>query len=63
MSAVVVHKSSQPVASRSNSPSKKWVGHGRSTTRTDLVAYPTELVVISWDVVRSRRRTSVYSLL
>ena len=24
-------------------------------TRTDLVAYRTELVVMSWDVVRSRR--------
>ena len=33
----------------------KWAGHGRSITSTDLVAYRTELVVISWDVLCSRR--------
>ena len=27
---------------------------GSSVTRTDLVAYHTELLVMSWDVVRSR---------
>ena len=32
----------------------KWAGRGRSITRTDLIAYRTELVVMSWDVVRSR---------
>ena len=32
-----------------------WAGHGRSITRTDLVAYRTELVVMMWVVVRSRR--------
>ena len=33
----------------------KWAGHGRNITRTDLVAYRTELVVMSWDVVHSWR--------
>ena len=33
----------------------KWAGHGRSITRTDLVACRTELVVMSWDVVHFRR--------
>ena len=27
--------------------------HGRSITRTDLVAYRTEVVVMSWDVMHS----------
>ena len=31
------------------------MGHGLGITRTDLVAYRTELVVMSSDVVRSRR--------
>ena len=30
-------------------------GHVRSITRADLVTYRTELVVMSWNVVRSRR--------
>ena len=33
----------------------KWAGHGRSTTRTDLVACRTELVVMLWDVMHSWR--------
>ena len=33
----------------------KWVGHGRSITLSDLVAYSIELVVMSWDVMCSRR--------
>ena len=74
MSAVVVQKSSQLVATLSMSWKSyenfkqfkilvasgsnsylKWAGHGRSITRTDLVACRTELVVMSWDVVHSRR--------
>ena len=39
------------VATLSNSPSKS----GRSITRMDLVAYRKELVLMSWDVVRSWR--------
>ena len=31
------------------------MGHGLGITRTDLVAYRTELVVMSSDVMRSRR--------
>ena len=31
------------------------MGHGWSITRTDLVAYRTELIVMLWDVVHSRR--------
>ena len=50
MSAVVVQKSSQLVATRSMS----WKGC-ESITRTGLVAYRTELVVMLWDVVHSRR--------
>ena len=33
----------------------KWAGHGQSITRTDLVAYRTELLVMLWDVVHSQR--------
>ena len=74
MSVVVIHKSSQFVATRSLSwkgyenfkrfkilvathrlkVGGAWAGHGRSITRTDLVAYRTELVVMLWNVEHSR---------
>ena len=31
------------------------MGHGQSITHTGLIAYSTELVVMPWDVVHSRR--------
>ena len=68
MSAFVVQNSSQLVATRSMSwkgygnfkrfkilVASRSKGHGWSITRTDLVACRTKLVVMSWDVMHSRR--------
>ena len=68
MSVVVVQNSSKLVACRGKATRilnrlkfsqqlavLKWAGHGRNITRSDLVACRTELVVMLWDAVHSRR--------